>query len=452
MAKPSFDPADHPSLLGLARQLRDLAGDSAYQAGREYLRKGLVKDGSVAGTTGYATVTGSTDYRVSVAFGDGVKPSCTCPAHRRNKYCKHVVALCVALLERPADFPAVEPLPAVPSATTKRRPRRAGAADEVKAQTLAHREAGLAAVDRLASELAAGGLLGPGPEMADLLQGAGELVRALKLRRLANLIQALRPVARGEAAEAGEFARLLIDLHLTKSASAAFLAGQRTLDPRLADDLLGKTWREEELEATSALELIEVANTRDDDGEFRIESSFLVDIATATPFAEKQITPLRLHARPTSRHRLLLDVDEARLYPGPMPRRIRLVHAQRVPLTATKIDQLVSVATGDIAEVRRRLAEQLTNPFGSAEVAVVFRPTSIVVQGKQIGALDQRERFMTVDWPSDWTARAIPSLATPTRCALFGFASLGENGLDFRCLAILSARFDWGRGPVFPDV
>jgi uncharacterized Zn finger protein len=89
--------------VSLSRDLRDLAGDAAYQAGRDYLRKGLVKQGAVAGTTAYATVSGSTDYRVSVAFSDEPKVTCTCPAHRRKRYCKHVVAVCGALLERPLD-------------------------------------------------------------------------------------------------------------------------------------------------------------------------------------------------------------------------------------------------------------------------------------------------------------------------------------------------------------
>ena len=58
-----------PALADLGSRLRQLAGDAAYQAGLAYFRKGVVKDGSVAGSTAYATVSGSTDYRVSVAFG-----------------------------------------------------------------------------------------------------------------------------------------------------------------------------------------------------------------------------------------------------------------------------------------------------------------------------------------------------------------------------------------------
>src|ERR671932_2910052 len=109
----AFDPASHPALVDLGRRLRELAGDASYQAGLAYRRKGAVKQGAVAGTTAYATVSGSTDYRVSIAFGAELKVNCTCPAHRRNKYCKHVVAVCAALVERPDEFVAGEAPPEV---------------------------------------------------------------------------------------------------------------------------------------------------------------------------------------------------------------------------------------------------------------------------------------------------------------------------------------------------
>src|SRR5262249_31261458 len=109
-----FEPTAHPTLADLTNRLHGLAGDAAYKAGRDYLKKNAVKSGVVAGTTTFAMVTGSTDYRVSVAFGGDPKVSCTCPAHRRSKFCKHVVALCVALVERPSEFGVTEAVPETP--------------------------------------------------------------------------------------------------------------------------------------------------------------------------------------------------------------------------------------------------------------------------------------------------------------------------------------------------
>jgi uncharacterized Zn finger protein len=69
----TFEPAAYPTLIELGGRLRELAGDASYQAGRDYFRKGLVKQAALAGTTAYASVSGSTDYRVSVGFGQEVK-------------------------------------------------------------------------------------------------------------------------------------------------------------------------------------------------------------------------------------------------------------------------------------------------------------------------------------------------------------------------------------------
>ena len=112
-----FDPAANGPLTDLGTRLRELAGDSAYRAGRDYLRKGKVREGAVAGSQAYATVAGSTDYRVTLAFPtiESTKVTCTCPAHRRSKYCKHVVAVCAALLEQPATFAVLDEIPAPPT-------------------------------------------------------------------------------------------------------------------------------------------------------------------------------------------------------------------------------------------------------------------------------------------------------------------------------------------------
>lgn len=52
--------------------------------------------------------------------------------------------------------------------------------------------------------------------------------------------------------------------------------------PRLAEDLLGKTWRVEELEPISDLELVQVAASQETDGEFLIATSYLADLSSLT--------------------------------------------------------------------------------------------------------------------------------------------------------------------------
>lgn len=463
-----FDPAAHPPLADLAARLRELAGDSAYQAGRDYLRKGLVRQTAVAATTAYATVAGSTDYRVSIAFADTLKPTCTCPAHRRNTFCKHVVAVCTALLDRPADFTPADLRPEPEKKPRKKRTATSHPGDPAHAPTPppSHaptlRAAGLEVVDRLLADLTDGGLASLGPDKAALLESAGELVRSLKLRRLGNHIPALqrandppdsnRRWYNTDGLELPGFAETLVGAYLARQATAAHLDGRVALDPRLAEDLLGKTWRDSELEPVAGLELVEVGFSRTDDGEFRIETSYLADLPTGQLYAERAITPLRFHQPPKPRHRLRLLVDDAGLYPGVSPRRLKLRRVRRAPLDATHVERLVQTAPADLAELRRRLVERQQLPFGPFEAPTLFRPAALLRQDRRVGALDAAGRFLELAWPEVWLtgAPSLPSLLPPSgHYALFGLLTLADEGLSLLCLSALGS-FDWPDGPYFP--
>ena len=503
MATPVFDPTAHPALTDLGAHLRGLAGDASYQAGRDYLRKGRVRQGAVAGTTAYATVTGSSEYRVSVAFGgepSQVKVTCTCPAARRNKYCKHVVAVATALLERPADFVIGEAPPEVlaPPRRAARaaggsagRPRAAKAAGPTPEQL---RAAGLETVDRLLAELAEGGLMSLGPDKLALLAGAGDLVRALKLRRLGNLLLRLQRAAeQGQPGRSGprrspglsgspgtapglderSFARLLADLWLTRQATGAALNGRAQLDGAAAEDLLGKTWRDEDLERVGGLELMEVGFQREDDGEFRIETSYLGDLATGTLYAERQITPIRLStaAKPRHLHRLL--VDDAGLYPGgpgSAPRRLKLLRAQRAPLSVSDVARWLARVPDTVAALRHALVTHLATPFGPPEVAIAIRPAALLTYTSQTSqdraariavqpvAADTEGVRLALECPSRWLERLVPLLPSAGSYALVGLLRLAGtedasagSGLVLRCLSAVSPGFGGANGPVISD-
>jgi hypothetical protein len=450
----AFDPAAHPRLSDMGGRLRELAGDAAFKAGRDYLKKGLVKQGVVAGTTAFATVSGSTDYRVSVAFGPEEKVTCSCPAHRRSKFCKHVVAVASALLEQPAAFGEAEPAPEAPAAPKKTGGPKRAKAKSAAEETAENRTTGLGIIDKLLEELTAGGLVTLGAEQAALLGSAGELVEKLKLRRLGNAIQRLQRAATSgpSGLEPGDFARLLADIWLTRTAVGAHLEGSVHLDPALAEELLGKTWRESDLEPAAGLEVIEVASTAENDGKFLIETGFLADLATGKLFVEKAITPVQManKARAPYRHRLV--VDEAGLYPGPAPRRIRLSRARRAPLTPADVERFLDRATTDsLADLRRRLTERLANPFGSAQLAVAFRPAALLRQATLLGALDSAGRFLRLTLPEGWAADLADLLPEPGRYALVGLVDDQGQGLELQVLSVVSPDLAWGRGPVYPD-
>jgi hypothetical protein len=487
-----FDPATHPPLTDLGERLRELAGDAAYKAGRDYLRKGRVQDGTVAETAAYATVKGSTDYRVTVAFPsvETTKVSCTCPAHRRNKYCKHVVAVCTALVEQPAAFSVIDALPE-PPAQKKAAPRKRGTAAAAKTDPAEMRAAGLGVLDRLLAELADGGLAQLGPEKAALIEQCAELVRALKLRRLGNLLMQLQRIvaqnqAHGAQANAAwtapnllaavspyaqsmqatiasartaadarianEFQRLLLDLYVCRAMTGAHRENTVALEPRLAEALVGKTWRAEELEPVAGLELVQVARESDNDGEFNVETSYLVDLASREIYAERQISPARLRsAGPKVQHRVRLVVEEAGLYPGLAPRRIRLGRVTRAPLRDADVDRLVDGATQDLSELQRRLVERAAVPFGEPEVAVLFRPAALLgppedspsqreTLGSPGGAVDAAGRFVGLDWSRLRVEGVDNAPPADEEYAIFGLATQTDAGISVRCLSLVGAR------------
>jgi SWIM zinc finger len=450
-----FDPTLHPSLVAFGERIRELAGESAYAAGRDYFRTGAVMDGTVIGAVAEAVVKGSTEYRVSIGFEGEAKVACTCPAHRRKRTCKHVVALCAALLEQPAAFRVVARA-VIPKAEPAPRKKRDGSVKQRAAALKAEQQtAGLALVDRLLDELAAGGVAALGREQLALLAAAAETVRGLKLRHLGNLLMALRHLSEdgGDAgADPHRFAALLSAVSMTRQTLGAHAEGRIALEPVLAEELIGKTWRDRDLERIGGLELLPVTEQAADDGDFRVESTYLSDLATGELYVERRITPrgLRAPARPPRRLRLL--VDEAGFYPGESPRRIKLIRVRRAPLTLGDVDRVLARAVDDVAEVRRRLIACLQQPFAASEVAVVFRPSFLVVRGERAGATDARGGLLSLGWPVGWTRQAFGLLpGEPGRFALVGLAGLGEDGLSLRCLGIVGA-LRWANGPTFPEL
>jgi hypothetical protein len=123
------------------------------------------------------------------------------------------------------------------------------------------------------------------------------------------------------------------------------------------------------------LELVLVGMRTVHDGEFVVETGYLLELDTGEIYAEKAITPSRMWR---SSHRvappgLRIVVAEAGLYPGPSPRRIRLKRWERGTLTVEHITRLLTHATTDARTLARRVADRLEIPVSEPEVAVFVR-------------------------------------------------------------------------------
>lgn len=454
-----FDPASHPVLIAFGQQLRDLAGDTAFRAGRDYLKQGAISEPTISGTTARASVRGSTDYQITIVFPPSteIKVTCTCPAHRRKKHCKHVVAISVALIEQPslfsvipaADIPVVQPPP--------RRRRGTGTTAKQQAEELKEqqRRAGLELVDRVIAELADCGIGGLGTEQLALLSSAAETVHGLKLRRLGNALSVVKRlvVERGGDDEAlDEFASVLTELHLMRQMLHASFTGSITLDPALAEELIGKVWRATELEPVSGFELIPIGREANEDGDFRVESTYLVETQQHELYVERQITPRGLRGEKPPSRRLRLLVDEARRYPGAAPRRIKLTSTRDAPLNSVDIGGVVAGAEGDVTALRQRLIERLSAPVIREEITVLFRPNGIVAKGDLIAALDERGQVLPILFPDAWSKPTVRTLTTSTgEFAFLGVIEPTKRGMQLRCLSIVGD-LGWAVGPVYPDL
>jgi uncharacterized Zn finger protein len=84
--------------------IKRAAGDKSFARGREYLDS--VEDLEIGGSEITASVYGNSEYRVSLAFGDdGLTGDCTCPYGREGFFCKHCVAVGLAVLKIGDDLP-----------------------------------------------------------------------------------------------------------------------------------------------------------------------------------------------------------------------------------------------------------------------------------------------------------------------------------------------------------
>lgn len=88
--------------------LLDLAGERSFQRGCAYFEGGQVTGLLLRDGTATAEVAGSRDYRVRLELGrSGVEDfACTCPVGQDGDFCKHCVAVGLALIEEAVGLPA----------------------------------------------------------------------------------------------------------------------------------------------------------------------------------------------------------------------------------------------------------------------------------------------------------------------------------------------------------
>ena len=97
------------------QRLRDLAGPKVYARGEDYFTQDKVRLHEHTREEASGEVTGTHPYRVELGLtADGLIADCTCPAMADHGFCKHAVALSLAVINAPP-----------PAAGKKTGPRKA---------------------------------------------------------------------------------------------------------------------------------------------------------------------------------------------------------------------------------------------------------------------------------------------------------------------------------------
>ncbi len=465
------------------RDVEDWCAVADVRQGRKYLQNGAVLRPWVSGSTIHAEVQGSgtTPYRIDITFKDsGSKPSpkCTCPAFRRNPFCKHVATVLLAWSTRPATFAAVEAPPAEAKApparakkaradapgTTTDTPGHGKTEEKAGAARTALVESGLAQATDLLTELCARGLLAITPEQADAVLKLAELLISQKLNRLGRAIQRisnyLRQVStaksdrRGSQPEADvtAFAALLADAWFILAATKHALQADQATAESSGDfeDLLGTRFDESRLSKSICEAVLEIGFEEEtNDIKQVIGTSYLLDLSTGELMLERKIVPERLAERERKRpyQSLLLNCEIASSRSQP-PRRVKVTAiGQRQPFSAEALARATRHAITTVAVLRRRLAAQIADPLAPRELLALFAPEALQVidappsQSKSSQSLlliDAEGIALPVDNAS--TAKTILDIVThQSIAAFFGRLKLNKqkDALVFAPLSVL---------------
>jgi hypothetical protein len=422
------------------KEVKALCQAVDYENGEAYFRQGKVADTWQTETSLHASVAGSGQrpYRVSLtAEGGKLTPKCTCPAHRRRPFCKHVAAVLVAWVRAPERFVAGEAPPVAPKPKPQSQVRRAPRAKVDRQQVQLE---GLTKVEDLLVELTNYGLLSLTEAQVARVADLAHTAESHKLRRLARLVTRLgltlesARTSQGQVDEA-TYAELLSDAWLTTQATRRALEDPQA-DPTTLEELVGKTWREKDLDRLEGVRLLELAyETVELDTGFTVDTSYLLSLDDGALYTEKQIVPTRLRNQARKPSYTGLLAGAIGLYPGPDPRRIKLIETvPEAPLTDAKWQQALAHAEQSVTALFQRFQAATANPLAAPEAYALFAPARIFVDGHAVFLLDGERQAIGLD--EGWHLGG--HLVRESITAFFGRLLLVEGVLHLGPLGIVT--------------
>ncbi len=475
-----------PMTLDEVRALCDL---TTYRSAEQIVASDQLLQLARSDETLYAQVQGSKPYTVRIEFKDSApKARCTCLAARFAKFCKHAIAVLIVWAQSPERFTYGQQTPTEEPPT---QPRRGG--KRAAKATVERADLQIQSIDRtlkIVQELAERGLAGVQPAFLEQLKALAPNLESLKARRLKQAVERLVQLienARVDPISEERYTRALLRLWLIARALEEHFAERRPLPDEQMEEMLGRTWRDKDLQLRENLHLLELAyeNIELPTG-FRLDISHMMELETGELLREMKIAPLHTPsadarafkpARPEPIHALRVGV-----YPGYAPKRIKIYDA--LPLHAPMaelIAQSVSHALTEWQPLIRQYLQRLADTFAPRELPCLLRYERIVWQDGAAwladthGALlplaletlpmrlhahaeqqrlqqelSEQDEFAIVFAPPTPRASGVPYEAALMRhswLALFGYLE-GEDTLRFRPISALHetgvVRLIWG--------
>ncbi len=434
-------------------EVRRLCSEN-YTKGLGYFRNGAVSDGWRTSSSLHASVAGSASQPYQTSAGPREDGSywgrCSCPAARRQGLCKHAAALLVAWAERPEMFA----LRAEPETRGEEGPKLESHAKRARAPKADRRtllEEGLEKAEALLVDLCSQGLLSVTREQVEMIGSLAETLEAHKLRRLGRQVAEVREAAASAQKDDSRFdergwARLLGDSWFVLAATRKAMAKEDDPQNPELEELVGKTWLEKDLRRVADLDLLELAyQTAVLPSGFRVETSYLLDLADGALYTEKQITPLKLKDTPRKRsYSLPLRVASAGIYPGYAPLRIKLIEAQEVPGVVRLWDRAMELSETSATALRQRLAQSTAGPVAPREVYSLFRPASILSKGESLYLLDEEQKAIPIaDHPRVSLYRLRGALLRGAPEAVLCRVRFAEGAMEAEPLSVLLREGDF---------
>ena len=379
---------------------------------------------------------GPTPYKVTITYREKptgeFKAQCSCPARKfTTAFCKHGAALLVAWARAPESF-IVSEGPQGGAAAPGEAKRRDVKKGKVSPQELM--KTGVEQVCTLVRELGVAGVASLSKERVEQVETLGQTLRENKLRRLSartlelgNLLSAA--VGAAGVVPAGSYAGLLTDMLLTARKLEKHLGGE-AIEERHVEELIGKTWRKEDRQPITDLNLVEYAFvTRTTSDDFIIRESRFFDVVTGRHYSEKQILPAAIAKRTEpkpSRAGYLLSRARGTTFPGYAPFRVDFDDlGDRKLLEPSVYAAMVEKALPDVGAALAALQEHRRDVFAPDLVPVALRVGTLFFRGKRLEAVD--EKGHTLHLPED---QALEERLASSLHAGRLHALIGDMGID----------------------